>query len=675
MSRATSCPKIRDRETERPRLPRNRRLRPRAVLAAVFLLLVGGGAARSQDGEGLLLGNAESGWQPAAMLETDVRMRVRGLLAEVEVRQRFVNAGSEWLEGRYLLPLPETAAVHALRVEAGGRVVEGEVREKQEARAEYARAAAEGRRSALVEQHRPNLFRTRVANVGPGETVTVTVGYWQRVDYVDDVFTLGLALTLTPRYTPACGGCGDDDGGTPVAGLPSGLALEPTVALRVDLEPGLPVASVDSPTHAVDVRRRGDAYAVTLRELVVASDRDFVLEWRPQPSSAVASALFREQVGAEEYALVMLVPPTVPVASLPRELLLVVDTSGSMHGTSMEQARAAVQGALARLSPQDRFNVLRFSSDAEALFQGPVPADAAHLSVAGDWVSQFQADGGTELGRALDLAFATPPSPGWLRQLVLVTDAAVGNEAQLLERLDRELGEARLFPVGIGSAPNGHFLREAARLGRGAEVLVRNLSEVEARMDALFARLDRPALRDLDLAWPAGAEVYPERLPDLYAGEPLLAVARLGQRSGSIRAKGWNPGGPWQEQLHLEARAGADDAGVARLWAREKLSALEDALRRGAPEEAIRAEIVAVALEHHLASRYTSLVAVDRTAVRPEDAALASLQFANAAPAGSLAFAQGGTGSRSRLGMALALGLIALALAQCRRLAHDQPLA
>lgn len=672
-----SCAVTRDRETERPRLPRHRRLRRQAALAAGFLLvLLGGTAVRAQDGEGLLLGSAEGGWQAAAMLETEVHMQVRGLLAEVEVRQRFVNTGLDWLEGRYLLPLPETAAVHALRVEAGGRVIEGEVREKQQARAEYAQAAAEGRRTALVEQHRPNLFRTRVANVGPGETVTVTVGYWQRVDYVDDVFALSLPLTLTPRYTPACGGgCAAEAPGPAANGVPVGMALEPTVALTVDLDPGLPLASVDSPTHAVDVRRDGERYQVTLRELVVAGDRDFALEWHPQPSAAVASALFRERVGADEYALVMLVPPTLPVASLPRELLLVVDTSGSMHGTSMDQARAAVQGALARLGPQDRFNVVRFASEAEALFEGPVPADAEHLAVARDWVSQFQADGGTELGGALDLALGTVPADGWLRQVVLVTDAAVGNEAELLTRLERELGEARLFPVGIGSAPNGHFLREAARVGRGAEVLVRELDEVEARMDALFAKLDRPALRDLDLDWPAGAEVYPQRLPDLYAGEPLLAVARLGGRGGAITAQGWSHAGEWRDALSLGAKAGADDAGVARLWAREKLAALDDAMRRGASEDAIRPEMIAVALEHHLTSRYTSLVAVDRTPARPQDATLASLQFANAAPAGSLAFAQGGTGSRSRLGMALALGLIALALAQCRRLAHNRPIA
>ena len=665
----------RDRDTERPRLPR-RRLRRQAGMGAALLMLLLGATARAQDGEGLLLAGTDGAWHPAAMLETDVRMRVRGLLAEVEVRQRFVNGSDDWLEGRYLLPLPETSAVHALTVEVGERRIVGEVREKQQARAEYAQAAAEGTRSALVEQNRPNLFRTSVANIAPGETVTVTVGYWQRVDHADGVFSLSLPLTLTPRYLPGSIGADDDPQTLPALAQAryGGSALEPTVAIHVELDAGLPLATVDSPTHAVVVRGGGARYTVALAGLVEPSDRDFALEWRPQPSAEVSGALFRERVGNDEYALVMLVPPTLPVQPLPRELLLVVDTSGSMHGTSMQQARAAVLGALDRLGPQDRFNVIRFSSTSEMLFQDLVDADAAHLAVARDWVAAFEADGGTELGAALDQALATQPPPGWLRQVVLVTDAAIGNETELLARLERDLGEARLFPVGIGSAPNGHFLREAARLGRGADVLIRALDEVEGRMDALFARLDRPALRDLDLAWPAGTEAYPQRMPDLYAGEPLLAVAKLAHAAGTVGAAGWSTAGEWRQALSLDAKDAADDAGVARLWAREKLAALEDALRRGAPEPEVRAQMLQVALSHHLVSRYTSLVAVDRTPARPANAPLASLRFANAAPAGSLAFAQGGTGSRSRLALAVALGLIALALAQCRRRALLAPI-
>ncbi|HET6603435.1 MAG TPA: marine proteobacterial sortase target protein [Xanthomonadaceae bacterium] len=665
------------RQTRKPRMfvPRPARRRRAAALAALLLglsTLLQARAAPAPD-EGLVLALPDGGWLPAAVLETEVHYRISGLIAEVEVRQRFVNDTDAWLEGRYLLPLPETSAVHALRVEAGGRVLEGEIREKELARIEYAAAAAEGHRSALVEHNRPNLFRTRVANIGPGEAVQVSVGFWQRVDYADGRFSVTLPLTLTPRYLPP-GPCTAPCDEAPVAGDAHFLAdgryrsLQPTVAIFATLDPGLPVAAVESPTHAIDVDPAAGGYRVALADTVVDSDRDFVLSWTPAASAEVGSALFTQEVDGEHYALLMLVPPTLPMQPLPRELILVIDTSGSMHGVSIAQAKAALLHALDRLAPGDAFNVIRFDSRSEKLFESSVPADARHLAVARDFVSQLVADGGTDLGPALSLAFAGDPAPGLLRQVVLATDAAIGNEQALFAQIRAQLGEARLFPVGIGSAPNGWFLRESARLGRGSETVIRDLGEVDARMQSLFAKLDRPAMRDLEVLWPPGAESYPELLPDLYAGEPLLAVARLPLPDGELFAQGNSGKGPWNTRLKFDGRR-FDDDGVGRLWAREKIATLEDALNAGVPEDEVRPQVLDTALRHHLVSRYTSLVAVDRTPVRPADAALDSTTFANATPHDALALAQGGLGTRSKLASALALALLALAIAKCRRVA------
>ena len=653
----------------------SRRLRRQRLLAAAFMLwLLAAGAALAEAVDGLQLATEEGGWQPAAMLETSATLRIRGLLAEVELRQRFVNDSSEWLEGRYLLPLPEDSAVHALTLEVGDRRIEGEVREKQAARAEYAAAVAGGQRSALLEQNRPNLFRTQVANIPPGGEVTVTVGYWQRVRVDAGEFSLHLPLTLTPRYQGGCTECEPAPQAVPAvaAAGSASRALPPTVSIEAELEAGVELASVSSPTHAITVQQHGELHHVRLQDFVVGADREFVLAWRPAPSAEVGSAVFAERIGGSDHVLLMLVPPTLAVQALPREVVLVVDTSGSMHGTSIEQARAALADALDRLAPTDRFNLVRFDSHTEALFEHPVPADGAHLAVARDWAAALVADGGTELAPALSLALAGQPPAGWLRQVVLLTDAAIGNERELLAQVERELGASRLFPVGIGSAPNGHFLQQAARLGRGSAVLVRDIGEVEAQMDRLFTRIDTPALRDVQVDWPAGAEVYPERLPDLYAGEPLFAVARLDPATmpGTLQARGVTRTGAWQQRVTLHGLA-VDDAGVARLWAREKLAALEDLLRQGRTEDTVRPLMLEVALEHQLASRYTSFVAVDRTPARPQQAALQSTRFANADPAGNVAFASGGTGSRSRLAIAAAIALLGLALTAGRRRAED----
>ncbi|MFY2763259.1 marine proteobacterial sortase target protein [Arenimonas sp. MALMAid1274] len=680
------------RETRKPRLYRIRRAPPRPVVwfclmlsLAVALVFASLPALATEDSdpepEGLMLREGDR-WVATLAMDTTVDMQVRGLLAEVSVRQTYRNDASEWREGRYLLPLPENAAVGALTLRIGDRLIEGEIREKEEAKAVYAAAAANGQRASLVEQNRPNLFQTAVANIGPGEEVEIEVRYWQPVRYQDGEFSLGLPLTLTPRYTPAretSFAQGQARGRFvmhPVANeaeaLPSvdgshdaGSALPPSVVLTAEIEPGLPLQSLTSPSHAITVSAEGSTYRVTLSNLVEATDRDFVLRWAPVPSKAPRSAVFTDRIGGEDFALVMLVPPTLPSAPLPRELILVIDNSGSMMGASMEQAIEAADRALSRLKPGDRFNVVRFDDTFDLLFPAPVPAQPGNVARARAYVRSLQADGGTEMLPALQAAFAGQAPAGYLRQVVLATDAAVGNEAELLEVIEHQRGEARLFPVGIGSAPNGHFLRKAAETGRGTQTLIRDVNEVTERMDALLAKLDKPAMRDIQLDWPGVAEMYPERVPDLYEGEALQVVARLDRLQDAVTVRGLRPQ-PWVRRIPLTTASATPSPGVGRLWGRARIDSLEDQMRRGGSAESLRPMIVDVALRHGLVSTYTSLVAVDRTPVRPKDQSLGSTRMMNSAPDASLEFAQGSVGWFRELLLALVLALSALFLLRAR---------
>lgn len=654
--------------TRKPRMFRRpARVLLQAWLAGLMLLLapLAGASGGLEDDYGLQV-REEDRWVASLAMDTTVHMQVHGLLAEVTVRQTYRNDASQWREGRYLLPLPENAAVGGLTLRVGDRLIEGEIREKAQARATYEAAAAVGQRASLVEQNRPNLFSTAVANIGPGEEVEIEVRYWQPVRYQDGVFSLHLPLTLTPRYLP--GRDIDQAGPRNPEQLPMAAgaqaahgALPPTVALTAEVEPGLPLQSIGSPTHAVTVMAEGRTYRVTLAAEVEPSDREFELRWEPVPSRAPRSAVFSDRVGGEDYALVMLVPPTVETPPLPRELILVIDNSGSMTGTSMAQAIEAADRALARLRPGDRFNVIRFDDTFDLLFPEPVPAEPAAVARARAFVRSLRAAGGTEMLPALRAAFRGTAPTGYLRQVVLATDAAVGNEDELLRLIENERGEARLFPVGIGSAPNGHFLRKAAELGRGSQVLVRNVNEVAEAMDGLLAKLDHPALRDIHIDWPGVAEAYPRRIPDLYRGEALQVVARLERLQGVVSVRGLGPQ-PWSRQIPLGAESVVPAPGVARLWARGRIDDLEDRLRRGGDENELRPQILEVALRHRLVSRYTSLVAVDRTPARPEGESLGSTRIANATPEGSLALAQGSTGWPRELLLALMLGLGALLL-------------
>lgn len=625
----------------------------RTIFAVLVLLLGFAASARgAPTGFGAMEASAADGAVfELAALTSEVDVEVSGLVAEARVRQRFSNTSAQWIEVQYLLPLPNGAAVHAMTVRIGERLIVADIEEREQARTRYVEAAAGGRRAALVENDSGNLFRTAVANIAPGDSIEVDVHWWQTIDWRDDRFALTLPLTYTPRYRSA------DAEGAPTTSLQAHSVVAPRVTIRVDVDAGLAINRFDSPTHAIAIARHGRRHAVTLAGGDAPADRDFVLEWAPILGQAPAAALLTEQRNGETFALVMLLPRAVLDQPLPRELILVIDTSGSMQGESLQQARSALDLALAALGPEDRFNVIQFNSSTEALFDAPVEARAEDVRLAREWVAGLRADGGTEMVPALRRAFAGEPAPGYLRQVVFATDGAIDDARALYAEIDSGLGASRLFPIGIGSAPNASFIERAATLGRGRSIVIRSALEIEQRMRELFDALDRPALRDLSLQWPDVAETYPQRLPDIYAGEPLMVVARLPHAAGALVARGAMASAPWSTSLALDR--GASAPGIARLWAQRKIDGLQQSLDRGGDPAAVREAVLTLALEHRLVTPYTSLVATEKTPARAADDDLVSQRIANGLPSGSLAFAATATtAARSAL-----LGLVLLVLA------------
>jgi Ca-activated chloride channel family protein len=567
---------------------------------------------------GLVWSAGEAGYFPAVQLDAEVEISVSGLVARGRVTQRFVNPGDEWLGGVYDFPLPENAAIDRLRRVVGERVIEGQVREKEEAREEFEQARREGRRASLLEQHRPNVFTSRVTNVGPGETVEVTIDLQQAVEVDAGRMRLRFPTVVAPRYFPGApaGGAGESgesggsegsDGSDGEVGEPSipglrrvagpgaggegatiggravrrepgqrpraaageraaalplavraaaavvggaGRAVHTLVeelrpeppppnrlALTVHLDPGVPLAALGSPSHAIDVAAAGArGWRVALADGGEAADRDFELVWEPAPGRVPRAALFTEEHDGDTYALLMVLPPEPEAdgwAPLARDVVFVLETSGSMHGAAIDQARAAVGAALARLEPWDRFNVIEFDDRARPLFPSSVPADAAAVERARAWVAGLEADGGTNMRQALELALADPEA-GYrgrrddrVRQVVFLTDGAVGNEEELFATIAERLGEARLFTVGIGSAPNGWFMRRAAEVGRGGFTWIGDLDEVGRAVEELARKLEGPVLTDLEVAWDdPTAEVCPS------AGPTSTPASRWSSRRG-----------------------------------------------------------------------------------------------------------------------------------------------
>jgi Ca-activated chloride channel family protein len=629
------------------------------------------GMQEEEIGAGQLRLAGPFGYQPAIQLSAKAHFRVTGLVAQVTVEQSFHNNTGEWVEGEYLFPLPDRAAVNRLKLVIGERVIIGEIKEKEAARATYEQAKASGRKASLVEQRRPNLFSNRVANIAPGEVVTVELSYVQRVDYRDGQFSLRFPMTVTPRYSPA---------GHPGAAevwqfqnpTPATAAnpIHP-IELTAEINIGLPLEEVGSPYHSLSMTREREIYQLALAQGQTPMDRDFLLSWRPRAGSEPQAAVFHERIGTEEYALLMVLPPQAPAAQqLPRELVFVIDTSGSMGGSSIQQARASLAFGLTLLRPGDRFNIVEFNSGARILFPDAVDASPHNLARASEFVRHLDAGGGTEMRGALELALPlpAPEGDGLLRQVVFITDGAVGNEVELFREIRRRLGASRLFTVGIGSAPNGWFMRKAAQAGRGEYVFIGDVLEVRQGMQTLFERLSQTLIADIRVDWPAAVETYPQSVPDLYPGEPLVITARSRESlaGGSVTVSGLGAGEGWQKTLDVRlAPAGMEQAytGIGTVWARAAIESLLDEKALGRAEEEVRAAILPLALEHQLVSPYTSFVAVEQQPSRPPDAALAKKPVPNLRPHGQSAqpFAWPGTATTFRLN--IYLGLLALLMA------------
>ena len=584
----------------------------------------------------------------APLLHTTVTISISGLIARTTVSQQFSNPSKEWAEGVYVFPLPDQAAVDHLRMRIGERIIEGHIQERAQAKQTYKKAKAQGQRASLVEQERPNIFTTSVANIAPHAPITIDIEYQEMVRYDQGRFSLRFPMVVGPRYIPGQPQ-GIQEASSPLSGLgwssntdqvPDASRITPPVqhpsqglrnliALHIDLAPGILLQKIESPTHPLTITKQDThSYQVSLPDTATFADRDFELIWTPLSQETPQASLFTEQHDGHTYGFLQVMPPTSPSStknSIPRDVVFVIDTSGSMAGSSLTQAKAALKLALTRLTPQDSFNLIQFNSITQALYAASQPASTLSVEQALHYVENLKAEGGTEMQPALLQALARTAhqeEDHRFRQIIFITDGLVGNEDALFTILQRDIGRNRLFTVGIGSAPNGHFMRKAAQFGKGTFTHIGTTTEVQDKMHRLFLKLEHPALTDITIHSDASIaeDLLPNPLPDVYTGEPLIVAFRTTNLPSSFTLTGNQAGTPWETtQALTEAKP---RTGIAVYWARQKISQLMDQHTQGHDKTLLRQSIVDLALKHHLVSRYTSLVAVDVTPVRPDGRAL-----------------------------------------------------
>lgn len=612
--------------------------------------------------------------QNAPLLDTAVDIAVSGMIANIKLTQSFDNTSAEWVEGLYTFPLPDNAAVNSLVVTIGQRKIVGSIQEKKHAEKKYEEAKNAGQVASLVKQHRPNLFSSKFANIPPGEKVSIELGYIQTVPYDNHIYRLRVPLTITPRYSPSAHSV-EPEVTPPQVGLPvesSPVEFRHRVNINTTLHGIYDESEVQSPSHGL-VLSATDTETVVQLERIAYLDRDFILQWQDAAQSVPTVQAWREKVAGEEYFLASITPPVIEedIPQQARELILIIDTSGSMAGEPMRAAKAALLDALQGLEPEDHFNIIEFDTDFRTLFKRPQVASDNNIDKARIFTQKLIADGGTEMLSALQTALRYRDTE-LLRQVVFITDGAVGYEDNVFASAREHLGDARLFTVGIGSAPNQWFMRKLAQTGRGSSQFIQNIDDVQSGMSVLLNKLETPVLTDVIVKFDGKTpDITPHLIPDLYANEPLVIAARLSKDNSTMSVEGTWGSERWRTQV-LIGTAPMTNTGLSSVWARGKIESLQDEQRFSSDPELYRSLILRLSLDHQILSPYTAFLAIEEEPIRSENENLVKKNVPNLIPTGTdtqaFSLPQGSAGMDTLMLLSVLLMMMAILLLTWQRL-------
>jgi Ca-activated chloride channel family protein len=564
---------------------------------------------------------------PLPLRHTDVHAVVTGYISAVDVTQQFENPYDEKIEAVYLFPLPEKAAVNEFVMTIGERKIRGILREKEEAQRIYEDARAQGYRASLLVQHRPNIFEQKVANIEPGKRIDVNIRYFHTLAYEDGWYSFVFPTVVGPRYNP-------QGSLSPVVALPReeyrdpafGTAvryLRPTersahdIGINVDLDAGVAIEELTA-SHEIATRRDGESRAhVTLAAGNTIPNRDFIVKFRVAGDTIKSNLLtYTDERTKQGYFTLVVYPPAAAktLRRQPVEMVFVVDTSGSMAGQPIAQARDAIHAALDRLVPGDTFQIMNFSSEVRQFASRPLPATEVNVAGARAYVDALGGQGGTEMLSGIRAALSFPRDAERTRYVTFLTDGYIGNEAEIFGEVQRTIGDARIFSFGVGNSVNRYLLDGLATEGRGTVAYLGLEDSAADVMEYYFERISRPALTDVAIEWNelAATDVYPARMPDLFAGRPIVVTGKFSGTPDDVRVRGRL--GRELVAFDVAAARESQQPALRSLWARLRI---EDLARRqtltGDPNGALAASIRTTALEHSLMSAYTSFVAVDAT--------------------------------------------------------------
>ncbi|MBX2875273.1 MAG: VWA domain-containing protein [Saprospiraceae bacterium] len=580
----------------------------------------------------------QQGVDQLPLLSTSADVNIAGVIADVTITQVYKNDGQKPIEAIYVFPASTRAAVYDMVMKIGNRTIQAEIKEKNQAKAEYEQAKADGKRVSLLEQERPNVFQMNVANLMSGDRIEVVLKYTEMLVPENGIYEFVYPTVVGPRYNESSGAEAQF-----VANPYQKSGEAPLYDFDIDiyLSAGLPIQNITSTTHKVGISYEGQKAAEIALDKSEKNggNRDFILQYQLTGGEIESGMLLYEHKG-ENYFLTMVQPPkrVIPKHIPAREYIFIVDVSGSMRGFPLNISKKLLRNLIVGLRPSDRFNVLLFSGNAGWLAEESIAATEENIDKAISVINRQYGGGGTRLLPAMQKALAMPRFADDLsRSMVVVTDGYISVEQETFDLIRNRLNEANLFTFGIGAGVNRHLLEGMAHVGMGEPLIITAPEGAHEKAEAFRQYISQPVLSQVNIAF-EGFEAYdiqPSSVPDVLADRPILVFGKYkGEPKGKIRIKGHTGTGAFEKVFDVEEYRPSRKNGALRyLWAREKIRLLDDYNQVSYSDERI-AEVTQLGLDYNLMTAYTSFIAVDNEVVKNEDGEIVSVKQALPLPSG-----------------------------------------
>jgi len=557
--------------------------------------------------------------------ETDVDVNIIGVIADVRITQKYSNDGTRPIHAHYIFPASTRAAVHGMTMTVGEQVIKAQIKERQQAQAEYDQAKGEGKSSSLLNQERPNVFSMNVANILPGDAIAIELHYTELLVPEDGVYEFVYPTVVGPRYTDQLEHeAPEHDLWVNNPYLPQGEAPPTKFNIGVTLSTGIALQEIVCSSHETEIFWESESVAaVGLSDPeTFGGDRDYILRFR-LTGKEIQSGLMLYEGDEENFFLLMVQPPdrVQPADIPPREYIFVVDISGSMHGFPLNTAQKLLRNLIGNLRKTDTFNVILFAGGSRVMDPRSVPATPRNIRRAIQLIDKQSGGGGTELLSAMQKGFVLPRDEAFSRTMIIVTDGYIGAEREVFEEIQNNLDRTNVFAFGIGSGVNRYLIEGIAKAGLGEPFVVTKSGEASAIARKFRHYIQSPVLTNINISYD-GFETYdiePAGIPDLFAKRPVIVFGKWnGTPQGTIKLTGSGGSAEYTRTFYAaETRPLQANRALRYLWARTRIARLSDFYFYPAEYENT-AEITTLGLTYNLLTAYTSFIAVNDVIVNPE---------------------------------------------------------